>query len=297
MPKPILIVGGTGKLGAPVARALREAGHQVAILARDTKKAATLFPAGFEIREGNVLSPESLRRALADCSGVYINLSGPFEQIGVEQVVAAAQAGGTGWIGYISGLTVRSGNSWSKFVRRKLLAETAIRESGIPWNIFRPTWFMEALADFVRGGRAYLIGYHPQELRWIAAVEYAALVVQVYGREETHNRCFRVQGPEALTMAAALARYCEAIHPGISRIRRIPFWLAGMRGWLPGGGETAEGVRFLKDFARMGEPDFRQPQVDADDDSHDAATVFGPLKVTLGEWLEGEASTRRTSSV
>lgn len=284
MTKKILIIGGTGMLGAPVAHALQQAGHTVAIMARDNDKATTLFPDGFEIRHGNVLVPESLRTAMADCDGVHISLSGPFEQIGVEQVVLAARDSGIARISCISGITVHHRNNWSKFVRRKLLAEAAVRESGIPWTIFRPTWFMEALASFVRGGKAYMIGYQPHELHWLAAADYAAVVVQAWEQEEAVNRCFRLLGPEGLTMDVALAQYCAMLHPGLPPVRRLAFWQASLLGMLPGKAELAETAAFMKDFARIGEPNYRLDPT-LEDDCIDAAAVFGPLTTTLAGWL------------
>ncbi len=284
MPEKILIIGGTGMLGAPVARALNGAGHQVAILARDPEKAAEQFPEGFEIRHGNVLVPESLTTAMADCEGVHINLSGPFEQIGVEQSVAAAQASGIRRITLISGISAHPRNHWSKYARRKLLGEAAVRESGIPWTIFRPTWFMEALAGFVRRGKARMIGYQPHELHWLAAEDYARIVAQAWQLEEAHNHCFRLLGPEGLTMDSALAMYCAALHPELPPVKRLPFWQASLLGMLPGKGALGETAAFMKDFAKMGEGDFRL-EPDGEDSCLDARTFFDPLTTTLGGWL------------
>lgn len=284
MAEKFLVIGGTGMLGAPVAYALQQAGHQVVILARNPEKAAEQFPHGFEIRRGNVLVPESLTTAMTGCSGLHINLSGPFEQIGVEQSVLAAQAGAIDRISLISGISAHPANYWSKYARRKILGEAALRQSGIPWTIFRPTWFMEALAGFIRRGRAWMIGYQPHALHWLAADDYAAVVVEAWRQEAAANRCFRLLGPEGLTMDAALAHYCAALHPELPPLRRMAFWQAALLGLLPGRGELAESAAFLKDFAKMGEGDYR-PAAGIEDDCEQAATLFGPITTTLGEWL------------
>jgi uncharacterized protein YbjT (DUF2867 family) len=287
MAEQILVIGATGMLGEPVARALQKSGHSVAILARDTDRAARQFPEGFEIRRGNVLAPESLTAAMADCDGLHINLSGPFEQIGVEQSVAAAQASGIKRITLISGISAHPRNHWSKYARRKLLEEAAVRESGIPWTIFRPTWFMEALAGFVRQGKAWMIGYQPHELHWLAAEDYARVVVEAWRREDTVNRCFRLLGPEGLTMDSALAMYCATLHPELPPVKRLPFWQASLLGMIPGKGELGETAAFMKDFAKMGEGDFRLESA-GEDSCLDARTVFGPLTTTLAGWLAGK---------
>jgi uncharacterized protein YbjT (DUF2867 family) len=46
--KKILVLGGTGMLGQPVARRLKEDGCQVRLLVRDVEKARKLFDESFE---------------------------------------------------------------------------------------------------------------------------------------------------------------------------------------------------------------------------------------------------------
>jgi uncharacterized protein YbjT (DUF2867 family) len=50
MEKKILVVGGTGRLGQPVARQLKEDGYQVRVMARDVEKARKLFDESFDRR-------------------------------------------------------------------------------------------------------------------------------------------------------------------------------------------------------------------------------------------------------
>jgi len=53
MQKTIAVVGGTGMLGRPVARCLKEAGFQVRIITRDAAKTRTLFDDSFEMVTGD----------------------------------------------------------------------------------------------------------------------------------------------------------------------------------------------------------------------------------------------------
>ncbi len=58
----ILVTGGTGFVGKSIVSRLLAEGHQIRLLARDTKTAAEIFPKA-EIIEGNVLDPSSLEKA------------------------------------------------------------------------------------------------------------------------------------------------------------------------------------------------------------------------------------------
>jgi uncharacterized protein YbjT (DUF2867 family) len=53
MKKIILVIGGTGLLGQPVARHLLEAGFQVRVVTRDQEKAQRVFDGSFEILAGD----------------------------------------------------------------------------------------------------------------------------------------------------------------------------------------------------------------------------------------------------
>ena len=58
----LLVLGGTGMLGGPVAHRLRADGFKVRLLARDPKKARTMFGDSFEIVAGDVTDVCSLER-------------------------------------------------------------------------------------------------------------------------------------------------------------------------------------------------------------------------------------------
>ena len=57
----ILILGGTGLLGTPVARRLQADGFAVRLLARDPDKARAMFDETFEVVTGDVTDWLSLR--------------------------------------------------------------------------------------------------------------------------------------------------------------------------------------------------------------------------------------------
>src|SRR2546428_13094781 len=61
----ILVAGGTGFVGGGIVRELRRRGHGVAVLTRDSKRAASRFgDLGVELREGDVRDPTGLEPTL-----------------------------------------------------------------------------------------------------------------------------------------------------------------------------------------------------------------------------------------
>ena len=54
MTQKVLVLGGCGMLGQPIANQLQVDGFQVRILARDVEKTQSMFDDGFEIVQGDV---------------------------------------------------------------------------------------------------------------------------------------------------------------------------------------------------------------------------------------------------
>ncbi len=74
--KTILVIGGTGMLGKPVAQQLKADGFNVRLLARNPEKAQKLLGAGYEIVKGDMDNPTALKETMTDVDGVHISLKG-----------------------------------------------------------------------------------------------------------------------------------------------------------------------------------------------------------------------------
>ncbi|MGZ3505980.1 MAG: NAD-dependent epimerase/dehydratase family protein [Vulcanimicrobiaceae bacterium] len=66
----VLVVGGTGVIGAPSVQALVKAGHDVRATARGEKKAQSVRNAGAEPVETDIFDVDALRRAMRGCDAV-----------------------------------------------------------------------------------------------------------------------------------------------------------------------------------------------------------------------------------
>ncbi len=217
--KKIAVIGATGMLGLPVARALSEAGFAVTALARNPDAARRVLPEPIAIIAADARDEDSLRRGLAGADGLYLNLSvaagerqGDFhtEAQGLAHILAAAAATGITRVGYLSALIADSPERWWVLdVWRAAIAR--VKASGIPSTIFYPSNFMETLAQrHVMGGALVTIGSALYPNYWIAGADYGRQVARAFALPEAANREYVIQGPEPLTYAEAAARYAAA---------------------------------------------------------------------------------------
>jgi uncharacterized protein YbjT (DUF2867 family) len=276
----ILVIGGTGLLGQPVARRLRADGFTVRLLVRDLDKAHAMFDRPFEIVAGDVANVGDLEQALKGCDGVHLSVGGAIDQLSAENVAAVAKRSGLQRITYISGSTVFEQNRWFPMTQQKLMAEKAVRECGVPYTIFCPTWPLEMLPRFVRDGRATLVGDQPTPWHWLAAAELGRMVSTAYQRETTVNKRLFIHGPQALTMQDALKRYCAVLHPEIEAVSVLPIDAARAMAKTTGNkllGFFAELMAYFDKVGELGDP-------------AEANALLGTPRITLADWLKQQQS-------
>jgi nucleoside-diphosphate-sugar epimerase len=137
MTSPVLVTGGTGRLGRSVVAGLVDAGLEVRVLARrqrDTRPQVTFFAA--DLRRGEGIEP-AVRGA-----GVIIHCAtstkGDAEATG--NLVTAAAKAGTPHFVQPSIVGIDAMSAWG-YVKAKLEVERIVRDSGLPWTILRVTQF------------------------------------------------------------------------------------------------------------------------------------------------------------
>jgi uncharacterized protein YbjT (DUF2867 family) len=276
----VLVLGGTGLLGAPTVRRLVADGFGVRVLSRRAEHAWKMFGPAVDVVEGDATDPATVEKALAGCEGVHISVSGPAEPVAVELVAKAAPRHRIGRITYLSGATVHEDNGWFPMVAQKLRAEAVLRAGATPWTVLCPTWPMEQLPRFVVGGCATVVGDQPTPLHWYAATDLARMVSRAFQVDDAAGRRLFVHGPQALTMRAALERFCNVAHPDIEQVAVMP--LAQARAAAEATGNNV--LRFMADlmgyFDRAGELG----------DPAEANRLFGAPTTTLDAWLAAYTS-------
>jgi NADH dehydrogenase len=134
---------------------------------------------------------------------------------------------------------------------------------------------MEQLPRFARGGKPSLIGKQPTPLHWFAAHDMARMVSTAYQREAAADKRLFVYGPEAITMKAALERYCQALHPDGAAVSIMPLWLAKLMGTLTGNEFLKFAAALMAYFDKIGEMG----------DPTEANEILGAPETTLDAWI------------
>ena len=279
--KTILIIGGTGMLGMPVAQQLKADGFNVRLLARNPEKAQTLLGTGYEIVKGNVDAPAALREAMADGDGVHISLKGgpteaDFERmdhLATRDIAKAAKEMNVGRVTILSAYAVSEEKADTPESRSKVKGEAALKSSGVPYTIFRASWFMETLPLFVQGKSLSLIGNQIHPLHWIAVEDYARMVSKSYQTDETLNKELYIFGPEAYTMGEAMKIYAD--YAGV-KVSRMSTQMLAVLGVLTFNTEWKGMAVLMKHYEKWGE----------DGSSEEANRLLGTPRLTLKAWIK-----------
>jgi uncharacterized protein YbjT (DUF2867 family) len=213
----VLVTGGTGFVGPYVVHALRVRETPVRALVRNPARATRLAAWGAELVAGDVTDRASL---LAACEGVdaVVHLVAiikgrpqDFERVmaeGTRNVVASAQDAGVGRFVLASalGLDERSKDAVPYFAA-KWEMERAVRESGLDYVIFRPSFVFGrdggVLPTFIRLARfapvTPVMGSGRRRLQPIWVEDLAEYYSRAIDEQAATNRMFELGGPDAVS--------------------------------------------------------------------------------------------------
>lgn len=276
MSKKILVLGATGFTGAPIAQQLQQDGFSLRALVRNAEKARHLFGNEVDLVPGNAEEVATLRRALESVDGVTISVPWQVERNVTQQVINVLKSQGRTnvQIVYLSGISVVPENRWYLMIDEKAKTEQLLEQSGLPYTIFKPNWFMDALKLFVRDGRATLFGQQNLDYHFVALADYARMVSQAFQSEAARNQKIVVNGPQAFRMIDALQRYCDVTHPGL-QAATMPIWFGRLLATLTRSPEIKEAVSMMAYFEKV------RSLAPAG-----ASTPLGTPATTLQQWLE-----------
>jgi NADH dehydrogenase len=239
----VFISGGTGFVGASLPTAL--AGRPIRLLVRDRSKHASRASVDVELVEGDVTRPEALTDALTGCEAV-ISLAAIIEETGgatfdsvirqgnVNLVEAAKRAGIKRFL-LMSAMGVRHDPTFPYF-DAKWQAEEAVKASGIPWTIFRPSvifgpgdGFVNTLADLVRKAPIVpVVGSGQTKFQPVFVDEVAASFARALDDPATVGQTFELGGPEIFTyeqlldvIAAKVGKRRRKVHMPVGLMKAV----------------------------------------------------------------------------
>lgn len=271
----VLVIGASGLLAKPVVKHFDQAGFQVRLFSRSINK--SMYPGkDYELYQGDVFHQADLEKALEGCDAIHISIGRLKESEAVKAALKAAHGKNIKFISFVSGASVKKENTWFPMIYEKFEAEQSIIKSGIPYAIFRPTWFMESIPLLVRNGKAGVIGKQLTPISIIAADDFARMVVNAYNTEIAQNKIFYIYGPEKFTLKESLEKYCKVIHPEIKKVSIIPTGMLKFIGFITGNKELREIAAMFKYFETTKE----------EGSPEEANLLLGKPIISLDNWLK-----------
>ena len=211
----VLVAGANGQLGSVIVRKLAAAGTRVRAVGRNAEKLQSLRAPGVEIAPVDLMNLAALNEA---CRGVDQIVSTVNNNMGTgamsptkidltahQNLCAAARNARVRRLLYVSAHGITQDSPVDIF-RIKWYIEDAIRRSGVPYVILRPTAFMDVWVDQIiadrirRTGSATIFGPGTAPANYIAVEDVAEFVVRILAREEVVNEAIAVGGPSTMSM-------------------------------------------------------------------------------------------------
>lgn len=233
----VFLTGATGFVGSHLLEHLLNEGHSVTALVRDanSRKAgeATRPPASanarVELFQGDVADASGLEDGIRGCDAV-VHLVGiiaevgesTFERVhvrGTENIVQAAKRAGVKRFVQMSAIGARP-NGVSEYQTSKYRAEEAVRNSGIPFVILRPSiifgprdGFVNQMAQVMKSAPFVrpVVGSGRSRFRPIYVRDVARCFVDALTNNAASGRTVHLVGAEELTFEELLKRIAECI--------------------------------------------------------------------------------------
>jgi len=234
-----------------------------------------MFGDTVDIVEGTATNRDDIRAAMIGCDAVHINLTPASEYAATRHVVELADSR-LERITYVSATTLSEENRWFDRVDVKMRTEELLRNSGIQYVIFRPTWVMETLHNFIRGNWAIVIlGNKPPALHFFAADDFGRMVAASYEDDRGLGKSLYVYGPEAVTLSDATERFIAACHPKV-KVMRWKIWQARLVARLIRNENLADVTALIAYLDVAGEHG----------DPSEANTLYGAPAITFDDWFK-----------
>jgi uncharacterized protein YbjT (DUF2867 family) len=211
----ILITGATGNTAAIVATQLRERGVAVRALVRDAKKAEALAARGVELAIGDFETPASLEAALDGITSVFLVTPPHADASGmVDRFLAAAvKSASRPRIVRLSAIK-GSDHGPTDNTRTHGRADRAIQDSGLPYVILRPNYFMQNLfgsAESILGQGMMFQGTGDGRLGFIDVRDIADVATAALLDPQWDRGIYELTGPESLSYGDVAKLLGEAL--------------------------------------------------------------------------------------
>lgn len=225
---PILVFGGTGKLGRLVVDRLAAAGQSVRVFTRRPDAARSLFPADVKITAGEFADRKSLDAALRGVERLLL-LSPISERLAADQIAAADAAeaarvrrivkiSGSDWTINPPGNSI-SGNAHAAVERH--IAKLAFESVSLRPN----AWMQVSLANTIRNvqaGNPVFAANPDAGVGYINARDIADVAVHQLTADRIANGPLNLTGPDIRTPRQIAGLLSQALDRRVSVIQKSP---------------------------------------------------------------------------
>jgi uncharacterized protein YbjT (DUF2867 family) len=205
----ILVTGATGNAGGAVARALLDAGEPVRALVRCEADRARL-PMGVDAVTGDLGEPGTLRAFLRDVRAVFL-LSGYRD---IARALAETRKAGVERVVLLSSSAAPDGDLSNAIARCHIVAEHAVRESGVPFTFIQPNAFMSNTFRWIpqlREGDVIRAPFARVRAAIIDPDDVGAVAALALTSTEHEGRAYRLSGPKSLLPADCVAVLADVL--------------------------------------------------------------------------------------
>ena len=207
----ILVIGGTGKVGAEVVKELQKRKADLRLLVR---KDGTPMPPGVEVAAGDLLDPVSIEKAMHGVEKLYLlNAVSPDELTQGLIAYDLAKKLKLKHIVYHSVFRVEYFKDVPHFAS-KLAIESALREFEVPFTIIRPNYFIQndaTLKDALLNAGVYPMPLGDVGISVVDIRDIAEATAIVLTSAEHNGKTYNLNGPEAISGSKASSIWSKVL--------------------------------------------------------------------------------------
>jgi uncharacterized protein YbjT (DUF2867 family) len=232
----LLIIGGTGTLGRQVALQALTKGYKVRCLVRNFRKASFLKEWGAELVYGDLSRPETIPPCLKGITAIVdASTSRASELDSLRQVdwegklclIEAAKIANIERFIFFSTQNVEQFDS-IPLMRVKNGIENRLKESGIPYTIFRLTGFYQGLIEQyaipILENLPIWVTNESTYISYMDTQDIAKFCLRALQIPQTTNQIFSLSGSRGWG-SAEIINLCEQLAGQPAKIKRIPLFL------------------------------------------------------------------------
>jgi uncharacterized protein YbjT (DUF2867 family) len=232
----LLIIGGTGTLGRQIVLQALTKGYQVRCLVRNFRKATFLKEWGVELVYGDLSRPETIPpcfkgiTAVIDASTSRLNEANALKKVDWEGKLCLIEAAKTANVKRFIFFSAQNVEQFDNIPLMKVKngIENKLKESEIPYTIFRLTGFYQGLIEqyaipilenlpiWVTNENTYISYMDTQD---IAKFSLRALQIP-----QTTNKTFFLSGSKGW-VSSEIINLCEQLAGQQAKVQRIPLFL------------------------------------------------------------------------